>query len=216
MLLPGLLPIWPLASEPVCSAQKDSLSLIIFSNNFPRVFNSLQHLLGYLHNTLDKKLSLTPGKSELNLEIYSDASWGGKLSRLAHGYLGKLLDCTVTWCSKRLVTVASSTFHVKFMALGIAAQYRQWIQHLLQEITGNMLTIGLKCDNASCMKIVTDCTSNKRTHHLDREFFISNQLLHNGLATLKWVCSTEMLADVLTKALGSQLQSTFANRLLNS
>ncbi|MBW0485389.1 hypothetical protein O181_025104 [Austropuccinia psidii MF-1] len=165
----------------------------------------LQYLLGYLSSTISRQLSLNPGVDTADLNIYSDASWGGEFSRSTHGYLVQLFGCTVSWCSKSLVTVASSSCHAEFMALGIAARHGQWVQNLLQEITGETMVLNLKCDNASCMRIASDCTSNKRTRHSDRECFITNQLLHSGLATLAWICSGEMLADVFTKALGPQI-----------
>ncbi|MBW0497546.1 hypothetical protein O181_037261 [Austropuccinia psidii MF-1] len=175
----------------------------------------LQYLLGYLSGTISRQLSLTPSIDTANLKIYSDTSWGGEFSRSTHGYLVQFFGCKVSWCSKRLVTVASSSWHAKFMALGIAARHGQSVQHLFQEITGDMLVLNLKCDNASCMRIASDCTSNNRTQHSDREFFITNQLLHSGLATLAWICSEEMLADVFTKALGPQVHSAFAKQLLH-
>ncbi|MBW0473867.1 hypothetical protein O181_013582 [Austropuccinia psidii MF-1] len=175
----------------------------------------LQHLLGYLDGSITQKLSLIPNRDDLNLKIYSDASWGGEFSRSAHGHLTQLSGFTGSWCSKRLVTVASSSCHAELMALGIAARHSQWMQNSLQEISGKTMVINLKCNNASCMRIVSNCISNKRTCHSDREFFITNQLFHNGLATLVWVFSEEMLANVLTKALGPQLHSTFAKQPLN-
>ncbi|MBW0466269.1 hypothetical protein O181_005984 [Austropuccinia psidii MF-1] len=175
----------------------------------------LQYLLGYLNNTISKRLSLIPNVDATNLKVYSDASWGGEFSRSTHGYLTQFFGCTISWCSKRLSTVASSSCHAEFMALGIAARHGQWVQNLLQEITDDALILNLRCDNASCMRIANDCMSNKRTRHSDREFFITNQLLHSGVATLAWVRSTEMLADVFTKALGPQQHSVFTKRLLS-
>ncbi|MBW0468164.1 hypothetical protein O181_007879 [Austropuccinia psidii MF-1] len=179
-------------------------------------WSCLQHLLGYLERTSSRTLCIKPRRSKLDLEVYSDASWGGEFSRSTHGYLTRLSDCSVSWCSKRLVTVASSSCHAEFMALGIAARHSQWVQNLIDELLGHRLTIGMKCDNASCMKITMDCSSNKRTRHSDREFFISNQLLHKGLATLDWVCSAEMLADIFTKPLGPQIHQYFTDRLLTT
>ncbi|MBW0519647.1 hypothetical protein O181_059362 [Austropuccinia psidii MF-1] len=126
----------------------------------------LQHLLGYLNQTSSHVLFIKPKSPEVTLEVYSDASWGGKFSQSAHAYLNSL-----SWCSKCLVTIASSSCHAEFMALGIAARHSQWIQNLVGKILGSRLTIDMKCDNASCMKITTDCSSNKRTCHSQRIFY---------------------------------------------
>ncbi|MBW0484195.1 hypothetical protein O181_023910 [Austropuccinia psidii MF-1] len=112
----------------------------------------LQHLLGYVHHTRSLSLCLEPRQGEPQLDVFLDASWGGEFSRSTHGFLAQVNGCSIAWCSKRLVTVAASSCHAEFMALGIAARH--------------------------------DSSSNKQTKHSDREFFITNQILRDGTATL--------------------------------
>ncbi|MBW0482732.1 hypothetical protein O181_022447 [Austropuccinia psidii MF-1] len=83
-------------------------------------WSCLQHLLGYLEQTSSHVLCLKPKNPEMDLDVYSDASWGGEFSRSTHGYLTRLSGCSISWCSKRLVTIASSSCHAEFMALGMA------------------------------------------------------------------------------------------------
>ncbi|MBW0543277.1 hypothetical protein O181_082992, partial [Austropuccinia psidii MF-1] len=83
----------------------------------------LQHLLGYVHHTKHLSLCLEPQHDGLQLDIFSDASWGGEFSRSTHGFLAQVNGCSVSWCAKRLVTVAASSCHAEFMALGIAARH---------------------------------------------------------------------------------------------
>ncbi|MBW0487041.1 hypothetical protein O181_026756 [Austropuccinia psidii MF-1] len=139
----------------------------------PGVFHwrGLQHVLGYLNKTQHYCLSLTPDPGKLELKVYSDASWGGEFSRSAHRYITTFLGCPISWCAKRLATVASSSCHAEFMALATAARHGQWLQHLLLEVLSLKFTIQLRCDNASCIKITKDCSSNKCTRHSDRDFF---------------------------------------------
>ncbi|MBW0466907.1 hypothetical protein O181_006622 [Austropuccinia psidii MF-1] len=84
----------------------------------------LQQLIGYLNGTSTTCLSLMPHGRVPVLEVYLDASWGGEFSRTEHGYITRLSGCSIAWCSKRLVTVASSSCHAKFMALGMITGLR--------------------------------------------------------------------------------------------
>jgi hypothetical protein len=52
------------------------------------------------------------------------------------------------------------------------------------------------------VKIGCKESSNKRTHHVEREFYVTNQAMHEKKTSIKWIPGTEQLADVLTKALG--------------
>ncbi|MBW0481398.1 hypothetical protein O181_021113 [Austropuccinia psidii MF-1] len=151
----------------------------------------LQHLLGYLNKTQHYCLSLSPKPDNSELVIYSDASWGGEFSRSSHG------------C------------HAEFMALAMAARHGQWLQHLLLDVLSLKYVIQLRCDNASCIKIAKDCSSNKRTQHSDRDFFFTNQLLYNGSASIQWVPSSEMLADGFTKPLSPLLHKRLLHHFFN-
>ncbi|MBW0498793.1 hypothetical protein O181_038508 [Austropuccinia psidii MF-1] len=156
----------------------------------------LQHVLGYLNKTQHCWLSLSSKPDSSELVVYSDASWGGEFSRSSHRYVTTFFGCPIAWCAKRLATIASSSCHAEFMVLAMAARHGQWLQHPLLQ---------LRCDNASCIKIAMDCSSNKRTQHSDRDFFFTNQLLYNGSACIHWVPSSKMLADGFTKPLGPLL-----------
>ncbi|MBW0485850.1 hypothetical protein O181_025565 [Austropuccinia psidii MF-1] len=163
----------------------------------------LQHFLGYVHHTKQLSLCLEPQHRGLQLNVLSDASWGGEFSRSTHGFLAQVNGCSVSWCAKRLVTVASSSCHTEVMAPGMAARHGKWIKNLLDNMLGTPTLLRLLCNNSSTIQIVTDSSSNKWTKHSDREFFITNQILRDGTATLEWIPNTEKKADALTKALES-------------
>jgi len=106
------------------------------------------------------------------------------------------------WVSQRLVMVASSTCEAEYMALGHATRHALWIRNLLSDILGVDFKVKLLCDNQSAVKISCQEASNKRTHHVDREFYVTNQALYEKKTLVKWISGKDQLADVLTKALG--------------
>ncbi|MBW0499003.1 hypothetical protein O181_038718 [Austropuccinia psidii MF-1] len=174
----------------------------------------LQHLLGYVSHTKSLRLCLRPRQSSPALNIWSDASWGGEFSRSTHGFLAQLNGCSISWCAKRLTTVAASSCHAEFMALGLAARHGKWLKNLLEDTTGATVPLKLLCDNTSAIRIAEDSSSNKRTKHSDREYFITNQLLRDKVATIEWVSSGNMSADIMTKSLGSVLHQRLSSQAL--
>jgi hypothetical protein len=88
------------------------------------------------------------------------------------------------------------------MALGHATRHSLWIRNLLSNVIGVTFPVRLYCNNQSAVKIGCKDTSNKRTHHVERDFYITNQALHKQKTTLEWVPGRDQQADILTKALG--------------
>ncbi|MBW0523959.1 hypothetical protein O181_063674 [Austropuccinia psidii MF-1] len=111
--------------------------------------------------------------------------------------------------------MAASSCHAEFMVLGLAARHGKWAANLLEDMIGTSDPFHLLCKNTSAIKIVEDCSSNKCTKHLDREFFITNQLLQNRTALLQWVPTGDMYADIMTKPLGSVLPQQLSNKVLH-
>jgi hypothetical protein len=62
----------------------------------------------------------------------------------------------------------------------------------------------LFCNNQSAVHVAIDDSSNKRTRHTDRDFYITNESLFQGKTTLQWVPTAEQLADIFTKSLGRE------------
>jgi hypothetical protein len=72
----------------------------------------------------------------------------------------------------------------------------------------------LFCDNQSAVHVATDNSSNKRTRHTDRDFYITNESLFQKKTTLTWVPTKEQLADVFTRSLGNELFNGLRKQVL--
>ena len=64
------------------------------------------------------------GKSGAELVGYSDSDWAGDIDtrRSTSGYVFKIGDSIVNWCSKRQPTVAKSSTEAEYVALSAASQ----------------------------------------------------------------------------------------------
>jgi hypothetical protein len=88
------------------------------------------------------------------------------------------------------------------MALGHATQHSLWIRNLLYDIIGVDFAVQIFCDNQSAVKIGCEDASNKQTHYVERDFYVTNQALYEKKTSLEWIPGVNQIADVLTKALG--------------
>ncbi|PLW49288.1 hypothetical protein PCASD_02732 [Puccinia coronata f. sp. avenae] len=164
-------------------------------------WKALNHLLNYVAATQDACLDLSPSHQVPRLSCFADANWGGEFSRSTYGTMVFLHGCPISWTSKRLATVAASTAHAEYMALGHGTRHVLWIQKLLEDITNSHSTAHMYCDNQAAVKICSNDASNKRTRHTDRDFYITNQALFRGQITLHWIPTKLQYADLLTKNL---------------
>jgi hypothetical protein len=174
-----------------------------FSRQSPKHWKALNHLVFYLAGTKDRCLKISPSRTDVRpVECFTNANWGGPNAQSTYRVLICLYGCPIMWVSRRHVTVASSTCQAKYMALGHATRHSLWIRNLLQDVLGVTFTVHVFCNNQSAVKIACKDASNKRTQHVERELYVSNQALHQGKTQLNWIPGKDQLAKVLTKALG--------------
>ncbi|KAI7956932.1 hypothetical protein MJO28_004027 [Puccinia striiformis f. sp. tritici] len=179
----------------------------------PDHWKALRHVVNYIANTRDRFLTIHPVDTANPLKCYSDAGWGGEFQRSSYGIFLTFYEVPILWIARRLHTVAASTCHAEYMALGMATRQLLWVRELIKDILGFSFTGQLICDNEAAIKVGKDDSSNKRTRHTDREFYITNQALFEKKATLIWTPTDKQLADILTKALTPDKHGLLASKV---
>jgi hypothetical protein len=108
----------------------------------------------------------------------------------------------IAWCSRKQPTVALSTAVSEYMAAADAAVEGIWIKNLLSEIgiwkEGPLL---LHEDNTVCKRLAENPEHVKRAKHIDIKHHFLRDRVGKGDIQIIQVPTTEMLADILTKAL---------------
>ena len=112
------------------------------SNPSREHWNGVKRLLRYIKGTLNFGLKFTASEDdEANengneLYGYSDANWAGDVDsrRSTSGYVFKITNCTVSWCSRKQASVAKSTTEAEYVALSQATQDAIWMRRLLSDI----------------------------------------------------------------------------------
>lgn len=88
------------------------------------------------------------------------------------------------------------------MALGEAAKEAVHLLRFLSEVSvKDLKKVDLYCDNLGAQKLAENPVFHGRTKHIDIRHHFVRELLESGQIQLKYVSTSEMPADVLTKGL---------------
>jgi hypothetical protein len=161
-----------------------------------------KRILRYIRGILYHGIAFTPGP--IQLSAYTDADWAGDPDdrRSTSGYLVYLGSNPITWSAKKQPTVSRSSIESEYRALAIASAELCWIRTLLKDL-GIYLsnTPILWCDNVSALAIASNPIFHARTKHIEVDFhFVRERVLRKDLL-VKFVSTTDQLADIFTKSL---------------
>jgi hypothetical protein len=90
----------------------------------------LNHLFKYVKGTMDLGIQYS-GKHELDGYSDSDYAMDPVERKSTGGYIFLVNHGPVSWSSKKMVTIATSTMEAEYMAMSIAAKQAIWIHRLM-------------------------------------------------------------------------------------
>lgn len=167
---------------------------------------ALKHLYKYLKGTAHFKLTYSRnGNSELI--GYADASFGGNLDtkgKSTGGYAFLLAGAAISWRSKLQSVIALSTAEAEYMALSEASRETMFLRHILQEIDymSSPTPTTLFEDNQPAIKISNNPVTSARTKHVNLRYHFVRERVEDNDITIKYIDTENMVADIMTKALG--------------
>lgn len=173
---------------------------------------AVKRILRYLAGTRDYGLKYQ--KYEKALVGYSDASYAEQKDRKStSGYAFLYGGAAITWSSKKQPIVAMSSMEAELIALTSTTKEAMWLRKLQTDLKQPKEAIQLLEDNQGTIQYAQDGTHNDRTKHIGVRYFFVQEKLANGEITVKYIPSTEMIADILTKPLGGNLHTKFTKML---
>lgn len=177
-----------------------------------------KRVIRYLKGTID--LGIQYSRSENRLFGHSDADWANcKVDRKSYtGYVVIFGGGPVAWESRKQPTVALSTTEAEYMAITSASRELLFCKEILMAVGFGRLSgdgIILSSDNLGAIKMATRVGFSSRAKHIDVKHHFIRELVMSDKIVLKHVRSWDMLADVLTKALGGTKHMMNIRRLMN-
>ena len=136
---------------------------------------------------------------------YSDADWGAGEDRKCVGGFAFLPNGgAISSTSKKLNSIALSTTQAEYMAMTQAAKEILWLRVLLDEL-GAFAHIEqlsqLHGDNQGAHALARDPEYHARTKHIDIQDHFVRQLVTTEKVDLEYCSTSDMIADIMTKAL---------------
>lgn len=168
-------------------------------------FTHAKRILRYIQGSTDLKLTYRKDENADVLVGYADSDWAGDKndSKSTSGYVFKLYGNTVTWGTHKQATVSQSSTEAEYAALAEAMNEAEWIKELIGElgITINNAVI-IHEDNQSTIKVAQEPKNHKRMKHVAVKFNFVRDTVNRGLIQLKYIPTSEQVADIMAKGLG--------------
>ncbi|RVW18941.1 Retrovirus-related Pol polyprotein from transposon RE1 [Vitis vinifera] len=178
--------------------------------------NAVMRILRYLKNAPGKGILFAKNVDHQSIEVYTDADWAGAVDdrRSTSGYFTFVGGNLVTWKSKKQNVVARSSAEAEFRGMTLGLCEALWLRLLLQDLGYlSRQPIQLFCDNKVACNIAHNPVQHDRTKHVEVDRFFIKEKLDDKIVELSKIRSEDQLADILTKAVSSQVFSKVLDKL---
>ena len=168
-----------------------------------RNWNAVKEVIRYLKQSADLTLKMS-AHSKLQLIGYLDADWAGDTTnrKSTGGYSFKLGDSSISWSSRKQMSVALSSTEAECTSAAYASQETIWLRQLLDEL-GEPARCPTKLyeDNQGCIKLAASEKINARTKHIDIRHHHLRDLVENDVIELVYCETDKMVAEAMTKSI---------------
>lgn len=174
-----------------------------FNNNYSNEhWAAIKRVMRYLKGTLG--CGIMYERTGLKLFGVVDADWGScKVDRRSYsGYAFVLGGSPVSWEAHKQRTVALSSTEAEYMAISEATKEALYLSALLESMKMPCECVTLLNDNQGAIKLTENDSFHARTKHIDVRHHFIRDACARGMVELKYLPTSKMPADMLTKGLG--------------
>lgn len=168
---------------------------------------ALKRVLRYIKGTIN--LSLIFKRNNIIEDCivgYVDSDWTGDNidRRSTAGYIFKVLDCLISWSSKKQPTVALSSAEAEYAAMSIAASEACWLRFSFKDfmVKKEFVCVKLYEDNQSAIRVSKNPEFHKRLKHVDIKYHFIREKIKENIIDVTYISTNDQIADILTKPLG--------------
>ncbi len=184
---------------------------------------AVKHIFRYLKGTMDLGLTYHRG-SGITIEAFSDADFAGEPQENEHpmhslsGTVLYLKDIGQIFSQSSLQpTISRSTSEAEYRAAGTTATLVSAHRNFLEEIgMAQPEPTIIWEDNQSCIAMTKSVLCSSESRHIRLDHHYIRQQVSNKEIELKYCPTSDMIADILTKALPKDQFLKLRNILLGS
>ena len=118
------------------------------------------------------------------------------------GYVFTVAGGPVTWLSKRLPLVTTSSAETEYVAAARASQAAVYLRQVLQELGFDVGTTPLRMDSQSAICIATNPVAKAGSKHIRLRYHLLRELIADHVVSVTYEPGNTLLADMMTKPLG--------------
>ncbi|XP_042752101.1 secreted RxLR effector protein 161-like [Lactuca sativa] len=177
-----------------------------FSDPRQTHLNAVHQILRYLKATPGQGIFF-PNGGGMNLATYCDADWLGcpATRRSRTVYLILLGGAPISWKTKKHSVVSHSSAEAEYRAMASSVSETLWLRWLLKHLGPPPIgPTPLFCDNQVAMHIANNHVFHEQTKHVEMDCHFVRERVESKEVRPTHVHTTHQVADLFTKALGSQ------------
>ena len=178
-------------------------------------WEAVKRILRYVQGTISLGIKITKSNSML-VSAFSDADWAGCPDdrRSTGGFAVFLGGNLISWCARKQATVSRSSTEAEYKSLANATAEVMWVRKLLDELgIPHPRAACLWCDNIGATYLSANPVFHARTKHIEIDYHFVREQVAAKLLDIRFISTTDQLADGFTKALPENLMIKFRNNL---
>ena len=168
-------------------------------------WQAAKKVLRYLQGTKD--FMLTYRRTDiLDIVGFCDADYAGCVDdrKSTSGYIFIMAGGAISWKSVKQTLIASSTMEAEYVACYEATIHAVWLRNFvcaLGVVDSISRPLKVYCDNSAAVAFSNNSRSTSRSKHIDIKFYKVKEKVVEGLISIEYISTNNMLADPLTKGL---------------
>lgn len=175
----------------------------------------VKKILRYLKGTVDFGITFGNSGSLDSLQGFTDADYAGCLDtrKSRSGFVFILNGAPVSWSSQRQCIVSLSTAESEYIALAHGVKEAVWLRQFLLDLNVDFKDVVIFVDNQAAIKLASNSEHHKRSKHIDVRFHFIRDIVNNKQVDLRYIPTTDQLADIFTKPLAKKQFSYLRSQL---